>query len=472
MSENVKKVFVLKKKIIITAAALAVVLFVVLMCIFGGKKVNTITLFYSAGENGAAVVYGDEKSSGSIPGNGVSSVKYSGKKKSAAVLMSDGSSYSLYFTDGKKNSHITSSATNNYVIAYSGAAVAYCDSASELYVFDTSKKKSTHVDDSVKYFAVTPDGESVVYSKTEEDAEKLYLYTGKKSSLIGESYTPLGVSDDLNYIYVLGGDNSLYVLDKDGNMNAKICSDVSADSFYFSADMKDIVFSDGAYTYISTEGKSRTRLVADKAKPVPQDDYNVFCDSDGLSVICKSLSETFYSADNDSGNKVFYIDKKLSSVSVSDNVKKYVLTGTDSLVYLDSQGKIYKFEDSVNSLIQSGASDMLCDAKGKHIYYMTTSRQLFCVRKGTSELISENVSKMYITNDNLLLFIKSDGSLYSASGAVISEKIDDNVYSCLCSSSAAFYMKNYSSQTGAFELYASDGSDNFNLIAENIANII
>lgn len=478
MSENevensgtsAKKVFILKKNFLIFAAA-AVILFIAIISIFGGKNENAISVFYSSQQNGAIIVSGNKKNDEYIKGKGVSSVKYSHKKQSAAIVMSEGSSYSLYYTDGKTNVNIASYVTNNYVISYSGDAVAYCNSDMQLYLYDFDKGDNKFIDDNVKSFAISSSGKTLSYIKNEENLQNLYLYSKGTTVYLGENYIPLGVSDDAKYIYVLSNDNSLCMLDKSGNMIAKICSDVSTDGFYFSEDMKSIVFSDGAYTYISIQGKSKNRLIAAPTKPF--NDSEVYCDSSSLSTIGAELYENFYYVVNDSGNStVYYIDKELSRTDVSDTVKECTVTGDNSLVYLDSQGKIYDFDGQSSTLVHSGASNMLASSDGKYIYCMTVYGEFVCIKNDKYYVLANDVKKATITNKDIVMLIRDNGDLYYVSGTQMSERIDENINNCICYSTAAFYTKNYSSQTGVFELYGSDGSARFEFLDGNISDIV
>ncbi|MBQ8209977.1 MAG: hypothetical protein IJZ35_05285 [Clostridia bacterium] len=473
-NKTAKKVFILKKSVVITALAVVAAVILIISASFMlkiDKPQDSISIFYMTQENGAIVIKGDKRADDLISGKGVADIKYSAKNESAAVVMSDGASYSLYYTDGNAVKHITSSASDRYVISADGTAVAYCDSASELYIFSCDTAKSTRIDNNVDSFALSPTGSALLYTKTEENANTLYVYSGGNASLVGENYIPLGISDDTAMLYVLSSDNSLYMLNNNGDVAAKICSGVSADSFCFSADMKNVVFNDGEYTYISNEGKSRTRLVADIATPYSTGYF--YTDSKGLSAVCENLCDVFYFSTDDRENySLYYIDADLKSTYIAYNIKKYIVTGENSAIYLDSQGKIYDYKADSKILIQSGALDVFATSDGKNIYYTTSSAELFCIKKGESILVADGVAGIYMTSGDKLLFINNDGELYSVSGLNKAKKIDEGVHSCVCSASTVLYMKNYSAQTGSFELYAAKNSLNFKLIAENVSNII
>lgn len=466
------KVFVLKKKYLIAAAVAVVIIFAVLSIVFNNSS-DEISLFYSSARQSALVVTQDGLSDCVLNGKSVSSVSYSFDKSCAAVLMPDGSSYALYCTDGKKCVKITDSGTNNYCISLDSDKVVYVDTSDEMYIYDFDKEKNKTIDTDVSKFCVSPSGNAVVYVKTQDDSQTLCIYTKSKTYTINASYTPLAVSDDLEYIYVLSSDNSLYIIDNNGDIKSKICSAVSDDIFCFSSDMSQVVFSDGTYTYISQNGKSRVRLVPHKATPVDEKNVRISCDSQGITSVYSALTDIFYcSQDDDGTTAVYFIDKNCNRTDIAGNVKKYSFSDNGTLVYLDADGKIYRFKDSKAELIVSGACNVLSDDNGKYIYYTDSALSLYVIKNGVSKLLANGVDTMHITSRDVLLFIMTDGKLYSVSKDNSAQLVDENVHSCVCSASASFYIKNYSSQTGNFELFMSDGSADFEFIDTSISAIV
>lgn len=469
-----KKVFILKKSIIVAFVASAVVFLFLITGIFAlNNKKSTnknIDLFYSTGLNGAIITSNGEWTGQLLEGKGVAGYKYSLNGDSAAVVMASGTAYSLYYTDAKTQKHLTSDASNNYIISSNGNTVAYCDSLSELYVYNKSLDKVTFVDDSVEYFALTPSGDSMLYVKTEDDGNVLYLYSDGNSSQIGTDYTPLGMSDDLSLIYVLNSEDALCVLNKDGNLTAKICSDVSSDMFYFSTDMSNVVFNDGDFTYISMYGQSKIRLIADVAIPVNKKTLCV--DSNCISFVCENLSEIFYCSINEDYSNLYYINDKFEKTDIANDILMYIITDKNSVVYLDAQHDIYKCAKGKTELIQTNAYNIQATSDGRYIYYINSSSELIGIKNGRSKIIGENVRKMYITNSDKLLYINRNGELFGTVAKKQGEKIDDNVNSCICKDTAVFYLKNYSVDSGVFELYSSDGSFDFDLICNNVSSVI
>lgn len=469
-NERVKKVFLLKKKYIAVFAVALAIAITGFFVMISSSSSDELNIFYSGAQTGAIVVLGDKAADDVLTGKGVSSVRYSLDKSHAAVLMSEGAAYTLYYTDGRGIFKISESGTNDYVISLDGKKVMYCDTAKGLYIFDSENKKSVAVDTQVSGFCFSPSGSAAVYLKNESSEEKMYIYNGASTAL-PVAYTPLSVSDDGNFMFALNSDNSLYVLDNGGNVTSKICSCVLPEKLYISADVKSIVFSDGSYTYISQQGKSRVRLISYNAVPV--NSGAVSCDSENITSVCEELTAVFYSvADENETETLFYFDANCNRSDVAGNVKKYILTGIDGMVYLDADGKIYRYENGKAEFIVSGATDMLCDGKGKYIYYTDAVQTLYVIKQASQVLLANGVEKIYMTNDGILLFVMTDARLYSCKRDKNAQFVADNVYGCVCSSGAAFYVRNYNEHTGRFELYVSSSEDNFKLLNENISNIV
>ncbi|MBR5497440.1 MAG: hypothetical protein IKV76_05610, partial [Clostridia bacterium] len=113
-NQSGEKVFVLKKKYIAVFAAVAAVVIIILSVIFSGPSDKQISIFYTGAESGAVIVRDDRLSDVVLSGKSVASVRYAENKSAAAVLMSEGASYTLYHTDGRKGEKIAANCTNDY----------------------------------------------------------------------------------------------------------------------------------------------------------------------------------------------------------------------------------------------------------------------------------------------------------------------------------------------------------------------
>lgn len=460
-----QKVFRLNKRFYtyITAAVMLIAIFLTFFILIKGE--SRVLLMYSPSENGAVVLLNGEETGKIVPGNGISRVRYNSDSTACAVLMSDGASYSLYTVKYKNVEKIADNCSSDFVFSFNGKNVVYMTADGYLY----SGKKL--IDESVSYFAVSPDCSAVIFSKKEDDVNKLYLNLNGKTTFVNENYTPLAVSGNGKFLYVLSADNSLCVLNTDGTMKSKLCSGVQTDFFWFSDDLNSIVFSDSEYTYISVEGKSRTRIVPGKAKPATDSTEEKRLNSLGTAFICDSseLTGLFYSADDNNGSSaLFYVDEDCSRIDVAPSVKKFVITGKDKLTYLDSMGKIYEFNGNISELIVSGASDFEATANNKYVYYMTTAHELYSVKRSNIQLIANGADKIYKNSSDDLFIIMTDKTLYSVSGVKRSDVIASDVVSCLCDGDITYFATGFKSETGTFDLYSSVDGGKFRLSVSDV----
>lgn len=468
-----KKVFILKSRVYIYCVSFILAVILLLTAVFSIDLRKEISFYYSPMQTGAVVLCGDKALRAVVPGKSVARVRYCEDKVSGAVLMSEGSSYSLYYVTDNGIERIADNCTSNFVMSHNGDAVVYIATDGFMYRTDTSRLKTVTVDENVECVAVSPDGKIMLYSKKTDNVSKLYIYAGDEPVYLADNYIPVAVSDDSSLIYVLSADNSLYLLNTDGTVRSKLCSETDTGIFCFSSDVSSVIFNDGAYTYMSETGKSKVRLIQGKAVPVHITTKASLCNSSGTVYVYpeKKLTELLYvNADGVNDYSLSYINKDMTRTDISSGVVNYTLTDK-GVVYLKSDGEICNFRKNNNAVVCSGASDMYASSDGKYIYYTSSDGKFYSYRKSEAVLLANGVDKMYMSDDDRLFFIMTDGSLYSAKNGRTGEMIDENVYTCRCVGDTVYYSKNYSSRTGAFELYGAENSMKFRFVADGLTRI-
>lgn len=468
MQLKIKSFFIKHKMSLITAVA-AVLLAVVIISVSGGQP-ESLSFWYSSTQQGALFVCGGKTAADIIPGNGIANIRYSGGARSAAVLMSEESGYTLYTVSGEKCSRTEIHPTNQFLVSYDGSTVIYADDAENLYISDMKNQKTTLLSSSVSAFAVSPDGQSVLYRKNEDNVRKLYLYNKGRSVFVADYYTPVAVADKAAFLYVLSGDGSLCILNTDGTMKAKLCSGVQTDVFYFSDDVSAVVFSDGDYTYVSHEGKSRVRLMQGAVRPVTSAFSDVFCNTEGTGRIVNDsdLSGLFYMTANDA---LFFVTNTDERINIAEDVKSVVPTGTGRAVYMTAQGNIYTYDGRDSTLAVSGAEQFAVTDNGKYIYYRNQSGGLSVLSGRQAAPLVSDVADFAVTGKNKLLVVLTDGRFYAVAGKKLSEQLDENVHGVKITADAAFYFKDYNAGTGDFSLYVSDGSIKFKKATDDRINV-
>ncbi len=468
-----KKVFILKPRVYIYCAAVIAAVVLVLSILFSLDFSNEINFYYSPSQNGAVVLSGDRILRDIVPGKSVARVRYCEDKVSGAVLMSDGSSYSLYYVTDRSVDRIADNCTSNFVMSHNGDVIAYVSADGFLYRTDVPGLKTVTVDENIETLAMSPDGSKMLYGKKTEGVIQLYLRSSGKSVHVADNYIPVAVSDDASLIYVLSQDNSLYLLNYDGTVRSKLCSETDTGIFCFSSDVSSVIFNDGAYTYVSETGKSKVRLIPGKAVPVHVTSKASLCNSSGNVYIYpeKQLTKLLYvNADGVQDYSLYYINKDMTRTDIASGVVNYTLTD-NGVVYLKSDGEVCSFRKNRNTLVCSGASDMYASSDGKYVYYTTQDGKLYCHRKSESVILADGIGKMYMSDDDRLYFIMTDNILYSAKNGRTGEMIDEKVYTCRCVGDTVYYSKNYSSRTGAFELYGAENSTKFVFMGDGLTRI-
>ncbi len=459
----------IKKTYLFTVALVIVIVVVTIVALSSVGGETEVNLFYSPDDNGIMIFADDEESREIIPAVSVSIVKYSENKGACCILAANGSAYSLYYVKDGEYELISDGVSNRFAIDFSGSSVVFYDSSGTLKKYTANNGKIRDIVVGSEKFAVSPGGKSIIYNISEDGEDKLYLYTGNMAKEIGTGYVPVAISDDNEYIYVIdGSDNSLCILDDDGAMKSKLSSDVSTDDILFSEDLETVVFSDGDYTYMSVQGKSRIRLIQGSIYPVMDYDVSITCDSENSARIysTETLCEMYYYKSNNDGTKtLFYIDKNGSRTDTDETITTMSVTDKNELIFLDNDGTVCLFSKGIVSEIISDAYDMKCTSDGKYIYYLNSSNELVAYKNGETITVAQDVVKFYMTGKDKVLFITSNGNLYISEKFESGEQIDTDVYSCTCTVNAVFYYKNYSVDTGVFELYSSDGDGEFSVMS-------
>lgn len=216
----------------------AIILFTAILAFSLSDSEGELSIYYSPSESKSVIFKNGKETPLGASGRGIASIKFCENRSSLAVLTSNNSSYALYASDGDFCEKISENCENGFQISYQGETVAFIDSDFKFYKFNLRSKKLQNIDEGVKEFTLSPNGKNVLYSKDENGSSKLYLNSGAKTKRLGDNYSPLAASDNLNFIYVFSGDGSLCLLNKDGGMKSKLCSGAEDFDLYFSPRLK------------------------------------------------------------------------------------------------------------------------------------------------------------------------------------------------------------------------------------------
>ena len=460
-----KKVFRLSNRAyIFSALAVVFAVAVIFVSLLFVEKAQT-DVFYSPVSHGAIILSGGEDTGKIIPGKGISCVRKSFSADSSAVLMADGSTYTLYHVQDGDFVKLNANCTGEFICSADGKKVVYLNSDDVLFI------DKTEIADSVECFASSPDANAVVYVKREENSQSLYLYMKGKSEKVGDGYMPVAVSSDGKNIYVLSSDNSFCILGADGTMKSKLGPSVLADSFVFSEDLSVVIFSDGEYTYMSVDGKSRVRLFAGTGRPHTYMQESLRIDSTGnAEVMNSSLESAFYTSVNEKGNTLlYYVNEESAIKELCSDVKSFSVTDDEIIAYLDTQGSVYSYNGTDAESVASGVDEFYATAKSRYIYYMTTAGDVYSLKNTNNQLLATGVYRFMLHSDDSLYIIMTDRKLYRINGVRRGDVIAENVNFCKSQHNVMYYGADFNPDTGTYSLYASADGGEFNLISEHIA---
>lgn len=399
-----------------------------------------------------------------------------------------------YMVNGKEAKKITSDTINEISMNAEGGKAAYTTDEHVLYLYDD--KGSIMIDTNVGSFVISPNGNAILYSKSEKydpeyeysiDEESpdvdLYMYDGKKSTQLDKNKDslPVAISDDCMYMYIVrigdSGNENLYIINKKGEVN-KLCTDFEVG--IFNRDHSQILFNDydENESYISVKGKERTRLSGYVGGIVTK------CTFNSRTLSLKDLKGMVY-ASNDGGyfdplSSVYRITKEYESEKLKSDIT-YLSISDDgkTLFYTKSNGSSYSlYSEKIGSdtpvLLSEGIDDsyyssIMVTRDGKYVYFIEEDDMLYVVQsngEGKKRICDAEVGIKGILPNGTVFFAvdqTSDGAytLYSVTGKKDKVKIADDVYSFGVTGNKAYYITDKTNlengDTGYTYYFSKDG---------------
>lgn len=337
--------------------------------------------------------------------------------------------------------YIVSSSTNSVVYFSDGALCIYKD-GKESRVFDGFEGSQS----SVKV-AVSPNGNTVVFTDKDGDDIVAYIYKGSKAEKLGKNICPVAVSDDASALYAYKFDsdgrlayNLYFYKNASADNSVKLKSDVSSIKAY-SADAKKILFTTSSGTYYFAPNLEDA-IKVDSSAVVPifpdytlrvLDDFKDFLAVEGYTVkrytlkggsfekytIASSISSYKLSAD---GSKLLYLKNgNLYSISTINEKAEAVKLGEDIRNNYYSNAdltKIYAVNDEGELVFSNGNST-----------------------KPTK--IADDVKFVRVSSDGVCCYVVDD-VLYTTSGGSKGSKVDkmNDVSSIAISGGKYFFVSN------------------------------
>lgn len=309
-----------------------------------------------------------------------------------------------------------------------------------LYVYDREKKSKTLIAEnaSSRGFAVSPNGQTIAYigDYVSEEDFSLYLSIDGESEKVGNTKSPLAVSDHGKYLYFVD-EGRLYV--KKGEDAEKLSSDFGY-VYLLNQDYSEIVFNDGFQCYISKKGNPKKEFLSEEYTQILLPS-NVAYKEDVMlgGIVCgvESLTGYLYQA-NDA---VFYVDDKMNNIKVYDGYMSYhVVSESNDSVLFTKDESLYKIKDYTGKTQPQllgenlGIRTFITNGDNSYVYYLNIDDELM-YQKGTSDpkKIADDVEYencMFDQYDEVVYFISdadvSDiGQVYYSEAGSKKKKVKD-----------------------------------------------
>ncbi len=384
-----------------------------------------------------------------------------------------------------KNGKVTKVGENINPIAFAdtGAAFVFTNEDGDLMLYTVSSGKSEKIEGEIKSsrVAMSPDGKSVLYTKTDENDDgdevtALYLYTGGKSSKIAkDGVYPVTLSNGAKQIYAYDVESeSLVLYNAKGEKVGKIGSSASK-SFIVNQDHTDIIFSDGEKTYISVKGDEKKKIASSSdVTPVLPDGVTVtYSRSYGAVYVYgvsnfKNIIISCYDSDSET-DALYYLNSKYELENKIGDTSRAV-TADGATVYYKKSGNLYskniKKADAEQVKIASNTKgNFVISSDGKTVYYISEDDELHSYKGGKDNKIADDVDKVYISGKDNVFFLSDDGVYYvsgSSKKAVATEALGMTVDP----TGAVYVLKG---DKDAYDVLYSNGSTSFKEILKGLS---
>lgn len=457
---------------------------------------NEIGHYYD-GAAGQSIVMIDGSSVGSGMEGRVSASAHS-LDGSVGVFQTDSSC--LYLAEPGKLTQLTEDA-DTCALSADGTAVAYVTNDETLTLYSVKDGQRAQIasevvanSSSISGLCISPDGNSLLYTTRREPEEgpsgtSLYLYTGGKSTNLGDDLKPVGLANSGRFIYYYDtSKESLYTTSAKGDVK-KLAAKVDIQNpVLFNSDLSEILLRADGKWYVSSKGGEKARISSFENRnltPVlPQNMNwksgcgNALSESGASEILClRSLTQQYYSC----GSDLFYMEKDWTTRRVGANV--------DSGACLSAKGDklFYRAEDTLyarggkdlaeRTLLTRSLASSYYDPlpkwavtpDGKAAYYIDADATLWYRKDSDApKRIAEDASAVFVTHDGIALFLTDYGSdvgtLYSCKNGGKKTYIFEDCTAVVPYSTATMVITK--EDANARTIYTADKGTDFKTVAE------
>ncbi len=419
-----KKGLIIAIAVIMAVLALAIAIFVLTRpgnITLPGKNAYTV--------NGTGVVYGGEPIVPETTRIALAEASLDGSR--AGMLCENGSLYNCF----KGENAMLAKDVTTFTVSSDGKHIVYLDRSGMLWSADCSKAGIAPIsitNEKVRPgFAVSPDGETVIFNKLGDT--NLYLYNKGNVKPIAENMAPVAAANGAKFIYAYSiSENALYSVSKKGK-TAFIRSNIG-ETLYVNSAHDEVVFSTEAgegivITMLTVKGKEPVELYNSNAvvAPVLPVSANVSSSTAESELAGGDLMwsynvvtcpfRSFNGVIFDGGALVKYV-KKAGAVMLDAKPCTAAANDKYNTVLYNADGNLFSRNlksESADS-IASGCVEFKVSADGKTVWYLDGSSALKHVYKGAETLIANGVEEFEILPNGKEAMFRTNGGVYLNKG--------------------------------------------------------
>ena len=375
---------------------------------------------------------------------------YDGTGRVCAALIED----RLYLIKGRKVVEIAAT-VSDCVLSSNGQALAWRNSANELFYMIVGKKDSTYRISNATTdarYCLSPDGKELAYTYLRDDVLRMDVYscTGSKPYFSeNEGCYPLGVSDKCRYLYYTNGDGALYALVQKTGKSVLCGNEPNLGQLIFNRDNTELLFCNGTETRLFVNGERLllpTLLSTDSLELLPNRRVAIRDTVAGKQYLMETLCDNYYLHYRGTGKMLVFLERKKDQGVLLD---VYAVDGKESITVTD-----------------------------KSVFFLSTSQgtathtNLYCCKTGETEVedLCWDVGRFCTNVDgSRILFTDVQGALLAYRLEAFPERLCDAVIedSITVTADDAFY---FYCEEGS--LWVSDNADQPRLVREGIGGML
>jgi len=378
-----------------------------------------------------------------------------------------GELYAVYDDDVIK----ISDEAKTFRLAAEGETAAYITNSSALQKVDLDSEKTTYIADEVGDYAISPDGSAIAYTIPSYGMTEVYYFNGKENILIDDNFPSdtsiLGLSDKGDYIFIKSGAEEdtgvLYRYSRKENESVKLCDNFKH-LICFNYDCTQILYTTtSGSTRLVRENEDITNISAETVTPHISSRVG-FCERIyGI----KNLCDSFYSSSNFGDERTLYfVDKNGSLFKLAEDVSQIRIAHNGKAAYfLNDEKSLCRLKAKSTPsgvVLAKNIETYELSTDSKRIYFTKDGKLYYGLNEMMSWEVSSSVSNIYVIGDDVCVFICDTGVYICRDGRGTYRAADPDVQ-LYCYANSAFYYKTISSDM--YELYGTDGEDEFELIA-------